>query len=84
MSKHSISDGAEREFWKKVRFGAAAAVTLGTGVYAITSALKQQGVVSNLSWVCSKHAKRPLPKSRPKRCNHRPQIAPRRSSSVRC
>ena len=47
MSKHSISDGAEREFWKKVRFGAAAAVTLGTGVYAITSALKQQGVVSN-------------------------------------
>ena len=48
MSKHSISGKAEGEFWKRVRYGAAAAVTVGTGVYAVTSVLKQQGVVTNL------------------------------------
>ena len=61
MSKHSISGGAEGEFWKRVRYGAAAAVTVGTGVYTVTSVLKQQGVMTNLGCLCTKHSARRIP-----------------------
>ena len=47
MSKHSIpAEGSD--IWKKVRYGATAAVAAGTGLYALTSAIKKQGFVSNL------------------------------------
>ena len=44
MSKHAIDDDVKGDFWKKVRYGAAAAVTLGSGIYAVTSVLKRQGL----------------------------------------
>ena len=47
MSKHSIPDEGG-DFWKKMRYGATAAVAAGTGLYALTSAIKKQGFVSNL------------------------------------
>ena len=44
MSKHVIDDDdVKGDFWKKMRYGAAAAVTLGSGIYAVTSVLKKQG-----------------------------------------
>ena len=47
MSKHSIpAEGGD--FWKKMRYGATAAVTIGTGLYALTSTIKKQGLFSNL------------------------------------
>ena len=47
MSKHNIpTEGSD--IWKKVRYGATAAVAAGTGLYALTSAIKKQGFVSNL------------------------------------
>ena len=45
MSKHTIDDD-HSDFWKKMRYGAAAAVTLGSGLYAVTSVLKKQGLSS--------------------------------------
>ena len=46
MSKHAIDDDDKGDFWKKMRYGAAAAVTLGSGLYAVTSVLKKQGLSS--------------------------------------
>ena len=46
MSKHAIDDDDKGDFWKKMRYGAAAAVTLGSGLYAVTSVLKKQGFSS--------------------------------------
>ena len=46
MSKHAIDDDNKGDFWKKMRYGAAAAVTLGSGLYAVTSVLKKQGLSS--------------------------------------
>ena len=46
MSKHSIDEDVKGVFWKKMRYGAAAAVTLGSGIYAVSSVLKQQGLFS--------------------------------------
>ena len=43
MSKHAIDDDIQGDFWKKVKYGAAAAVTLGSGLFAATSVLKNQG-----------------------------------------
>ena len=43
MSKHAIDDDDEGDFWKKVKYGAAAAVTLGSGLFAATSVLKNKG-----------------------------------------
>jgi hypothetical protein len=48
MSKSSQEDESSCEFWKKMRMGATAAVALGTGMYAVTSAIKRQGVVSTI------------------------------------
>ena len=47
MSKHPIEDGGN-EFWKKVRYAAAATVTVGSGIYAVTSVLKQKGCVTSI------------------------------------
>ena len=48
MSKHAIDKEANADFWKKMRYGATAAVTVGSGLYAVTSVLKKQGVLSNI------------------------------------
>ena len=39
MSKHAIDKEANADFWKKMRYGATAAVTVGSGLYAVTSVL---------------------------------------------
>lgn len=47
MSKHSL-DQDQWEFWKKLKYGATAAVAVGAGVYAVTSAVKKQGLITDL------------------------------------
>jgi len=42
MSKHSMEHD-KGDFWKKMRYGATAAVAVGTGVYAVTTAVRKQG-----------------------------------------
>ena len=46
MSKHAIDDDDKGDFWKKMRYGAAAAVAFGSGLCAVTSVLKKQGLSS--------------------------------------
>ena len=46
MSKHTIENDVNGDFWKKMRYGAAAAVTVGSGLYAVTSVLKKQSFSS--------------------------------------
>ena len=48
MPKHTAEDNESSDFWKKMRYGAAAAVTLGSGIYAAASVLKKPGLVSNI------------------------------------
>ena len=43
MSKHAIDDNIQGDLWKKMKYGAATAVAVGSGIYAITSALKNKG-----------------------------------------
>ena len=38
MSKHAIDDNIQGDLWKKMKYGAATAVAVGSGIYAITSA----------------------------------------------
>ena len=47
MSKHSLEDD-KGDFWKKMRYGATAAVAVGTGLYAVTTAVRKQGLITNL------------------------------------
>ena len=47
MSKRSL-ENESIDLWKTMRYGATAAVAVGTGVYAVTTALKKQGVLANL------------------------------------
>lgn len=48
MPKHSTEDNEGSDFWKRMRYGAAAAVTLGSGIYAAASVLKKQGLIGDL------------------------------------
>ena len=48
MSKRSPEADAKGDFWKKMRLGATAVVAVGTGVFAVTSAIRKQGVVSSI------------------------------------
>ena len=42
MSKHA-GDDAQGDFWKKMKYGAAAAVAVGSGICAMASVLKNKG-----------------------------------------
>ena len=49
MAKHVAAEETESStFWKRMRYGAAAAVTLGSGIYAAASVLKRHGIVANI------------------------------------
>ena len=49
MAKHVAAEETESStFWKRMRYGAAAAVTLGSGIYAAASVLKKQGLIANI------------------------------------
>ena len=48
MPKHTTEDTESSDFWKRMRYGAAAAVTLGSGIYAAASVLKKNGLVANI------------------------------------
>ena len=48
MPKHTTEDNESSDFWKRMRYGAAAAVTLGSGIYAAASVLKKRGLVTSI------------------------------------
>ena len=47
MSKHSLEPD-KKNFWKKMKYSATAAVAVGTGLYAVTAALKKPGLIASL------------------------------------
>ena len=51
MSKHSLEND-KVDFWKKMRYGATAAVAVGTSLYAVTTAVKKQGLIRPISVQC--------------------------------
>ena len=48
MSKHHIEGGGHGEFWKKMKYGAMTAITVGSGIYAAASVLNKRGVISDV------------------------------------
>ena len=42
MSKHPLEEGARDEFWKRMRFGAAATIAVSAGLYAVTRGFNKE------------------------------------------
>lgn len=79
MSKHSLEND-KVDFWKKMRYGATAAVAVGTSLYAVTTAVKKQGLITNLvdevktAMHTAPHLVQTAPGAAPKGMDPTPQI----------
>ena len=48
MSKRGVEGAFNGEFWKKMKYGAATAITVGSGIYAATSVLNKRGAIADV------------------------------------